>query len=154
MKPVQLLLAVTAAGIGAICAFQAIADGNFVAFPNDHSSGVHYATVNRGNVREELFTSPAAIEALKAGLPAPNGTVITVEDYRSDELYRYIVMEKRTGWGSQHPPELRTGEWEFQWFNPDRTPRAGENLDRCRSCHASQSSQDFLFTADRMRAAR
>lgn len=153
MKPNVILLAVFTASIGLACAFQAVADGEFVSFPKDHANGVHYATITRGDTREELFTSQATIDALKAGLSAPSGAVITMEDYRANELYRYVVMEKRTGWGSEHAPDVRTGEWEFQWFTPDGTPKAGENLDRCRSCHMSQASQDFLFTADRMRNA-
>ncbi|WP_091861440.1 cytochrome P460 family protein [Bosea robiniae] len=56
--------------------------------------------------------------------------------------------------GAGHAPELRTGDWEFQWFNPDRSPKARENLDRCRSCHVGQAANDFVFTADRMKAAR
>ncbi|WP_082617446.1 cytochrome P460 family protein [Bosea sp. Root670] len=56
--------------------------------------------------------------------------------------------------GAGHAPELRTGDWEFQWFNPDRSTKAGENLGRCRSCHVGQAANDFVFTADRMKAAR
>lgn len=133
---------------------QAHADGEMVRFPVEYAKGVHYATVNRGNIREELFTSREAIEAVKAGRPMPSGTVITMEDHRDGELHRYVVMEKRTGWGARHVPGLRTGDWEFQWFNPDRSPKAGENVDRCRSCHAGQAANDFVFTADRMKAVR
>ncbi|CAO3401719.1 cytochrome P460 family protein [Azospirillum palustre] len=115
---------------------------------------MHYATFNRGGTREELFTSREAIEAVKNGQPMPSGTVITMEDYRNDELYRYVVIERRAGWGTRHSPELRTGEWEFQWFNPDRTAKTDESFDRCRSCHTSQASQDFVFTVDRMRRAK
>lgn len=133
---------------------QAHADGEMVRFPAEYAKGVHYATVNRGTIREELFTSPEAIEAVKAGRPMPSDTVMTMEDHRDGELYRYVVMEKRTGRGARHAAELRTGDWEFQWFNPDRSPKAGENLDRCRSCHVGQAANDFVFTADRMKATR
>jgi hypothetical protein len=27
------------------------------------------------------------------------------------EISRYVVMEKRTGWGAEYPPEKRNGEW-------------------------------------------
>lgn len=152
MKRIELRAALVA-GLVFACAVGAYADSEQVQFPKDYAMGVHYATINRGSTREELFTSQAAVDALKSGKPLPSGTVITMEDYRSDVLYRYVVLEKRAGWGSQHPPELRTGEWEFQWFSPDRTVKAGENLDRCRSCHVSQASQDYVFTADRIRSA-
>jgi hypothetical protein len=156
MKPIKLAAfpATLVLIIGAASLRQAHADGEKVRFPAEYAKGLHYATVNRGNIREELFTSREAIEAVKNGRPMPSGTVITMEDYRDGELYRYVVMEKRSGWGTQRPPELRTGEWEFQWFNPDRSPKADENLNRCRSCHVGQAARDFIFTADRMKAVR
>ena len=62
------------------------------------------------NIGEELFTSREAIDAVKNGRPIPSGTVITMEDYRSGKLFRYVVMEKRTGWGAQYPPDIRDGD--------------------------------------------
>ena len=72
---------------------------------------MHYATVQRGNITEELFTSSAAIDAVKNGQPIPSGTVIAMEDYRDGKLFRYVVMEKRTSWDADDPPEKRNGEW-------------------------------------------
>lgn len=122
-----------------------------VDFPAGYAQGKHYASIVRGDTREELYTTPEAIAAASRGEPLPEGTVITMEDYRNNQLYRYVVMEKRKGWGLAHPAELRTGDWEFQWFNPDRTVRPGENLDRCRACHTSQSGNDYVFSFDRMK---
>jgi hypothetical protein len=79
--------------------------------------------------------------------------VITLVDYRDGKLFRYVVMEKRTGWGADCPPEKRNGEWEFQAFNADRSVNRNENLDRCFACHKSQQRQDFVFTSDRMKSA-
>jgi signal transduction histidine kinase len=70
----------------------------------------------------------------------PSGTVFTLVDYRDGKLFRYVVMEKRSGWGAEYPPEKRTGEWEFQAFNADRTVNRAENLDRCFSCHKAQAA--------------
>ncbi len=133
-------------------AWQAIAGADLVVFPERYKEGVHYATVKRGNITEELFTSRAAIDALKAGKPLPSGTVITMEDYRDGKLYRYVVMEKRAGWGAAYAPEKRNGEWEYQAFNPDRSVNAAENLDRCFSCHKGREEQDYVFTTDRMKS--
>jgi hypothetical protein len=124
-----------------------------VLFPENYAKGVHYATVERGNIREELFTSQEAIDAARNGQPLPSGTVITMEDYRSGKLFRYVVMEKRTGWGSQYPSEVRNGEWEFQAFNADRTVNRNENVTRCMGCHKSRENQDFVFTLDRVKAS-
>lgn len=137
----------------AFLAWQVRADGGLVKFPDNFLKGMHYATVERGNIKEELFTSHAAIEAVKNGDPIPSGTVITLVDYRDGKLFRYVVMEKRAGWGADYPPEKRNGEWEYQAFNADRSVNRNENLGRCFSCHKSQAQQDFVFTRDRMKSA-
>lgn len=147
---VVLGLAATAALVS-----QAWASRDLVAFPERYAADdVHYATVTRGAIREEIFASPAAIDAAKKGQPLPSGTVITMEDYRDGKLFRYIVMEKRAGWGAEYPLEQRNGEWEFQAFNADKTVNEAENVSRCFSCHKSQSAQDFVFTAGRMKDGR
>jgi hypothetical protein len=127
--------------------------GELVSFPDMFLGGVHYATVNRGNIREEIFTSREAIQAAKDGRSLPSGTVITLVDYRDGKLFRYVVMEKRAGWGADYPPEKRNGEWEFQAFNADRLVNGNENLDRCFACHKGQAQHDFVHTFDRMRGA-
>jgi len=146
------LLLLTVAGMAIVD--QAQADDVMVKFPAGYKNGVHYASVNRGATREELFISQDAIDAVRNGGEMPSGTVIMMEDYRNDKLYRYIVMEKRAGWGGRHAPEQRTGEWEFQWFNPDRSVKTDENLNRCRSCHISQASQDYVFTINQIRRSK
>jgi hypothetical protein len=144
-----LALAVTATLVG-----QARAGGELVKFPENYAAGVLYATVERGNIHEEIFASREAIDAVKNGQPIPSGTVITLVDSRDGKLFRYVVMEKRTGWGAQYPPEKRNGEWEFQAFNADKSVNRNENLDRCFSCHKPQENQDFVFTFDQMKSAK
>lgn len=126
-------------------------DSDRVAFPQNYKSGVHYTTVERGNIREEIYASAGAIAAAKQGLPLPSGTVITMEDYRDGHLYRYVVMEKRDGWGQRHSEESRNGDWEFQSFQPDLTVNRSENVVRCMACHKGQEKNDFVFTLSRMR---
>ena len=133
--------------------WQVLALGGLVVFPETYAQGVHYATVKRGNITEELFASRTAIEVAKIGQPLPSGTVITMEDHRDGKLFRYVVMEKRTGWGSDYPPDKRTGEWEFQAFNADKSINRAENLDRCFACHKGQAMQDFVFTLNQMKRA-
>ena len=129
------------------------ADGDKVVFPENYAEGVHYTTVHRGGIREELFANPEAIEAVKKGQSIPSGTVLMLVDYRDGAVYRYVVMEKRTGWGAKYPPEQRNGEWEFQAFNADKSVNRNENLARCFSCHKSQAANDFVFTLDAMKNA-
>ena len=138
--------------LAASVAWQASAGRELVKFPETYAEGVHYATVKRGNIREELFTSREAVAAVKNGQPIPSGTVITMEDCRDGKLFRYVVMEKRTGRGTEHPPEVRNGEWEFQAFNGDKSVNQNENVSRCFSCHKSREQQDFVFTLDQMKS--
>jgi hypothetical protein len=151
MKVASTCAALIALIVAAICvAFNARA-GELVQFPTEFAAGVHYATVNRGNIRQDLFTSRAAIDAVKAGQAFPSGTVITLVDSRDGKLFRYVVMEKRAGWGADHPPDKRNGEWEFQAFDADRSVNRSENVDRCFGCHKGQAQSDFVFTRDRMK---
>jgi hypothetical protein len=121
-----------------------------VKFPENYDKGVNYTTVNRGNVREELYTSRETIEAVQNGQPIPSGTVITLEIYRDDELSEIFVMEKRTGWADQNPPEMRNGDWLYQEFNGDKSVDYEEDIGRCYSCHANQERDNFLNTLDEM----
>ena len=140
--------------VAAVLASPATADRTLVKFPENFAEDVRYAIVPRGNIRQEIFTSRAAIDAAKNGQPIPSGTVITLVDYRDGKLFRYVVMEKRAGWGADYPPEMRNGEWEFQAFNADRSVNENDNVSRCFSCHKGQARQDFVFTLDRMKSAQ
>lgn len=147
-------LVVTGLWIGAGAAYsQSKPGGETVAFPEHYEEGVHYTTVHRGGIREEIFVTTDAVKAAKDGQPLPSGTVITLVDYREGALFRYVVMEKRTGWAAEYPADLRNGDWRFQAFNADQTVNASENLERCFSCHKSQAANDFVFTLDDMKAA-
>jgi hypothetical protein len=156
MKAISIYILVTALAlvVASPLALQARHGGELVKFPENFADGVLYATVERGNIREEIFTSRATIDAVKNGQPIPSGTVITLVDYRDGKLFRYVVMEKRTGWGAQYSPEKRNGEWEFQAFNADRSVNHNENLDRCFSCHKAKEQQDFVFTFEQMKSVK
>lgn len=150
-KPRTIAILAASAVSGVV--MNAYASGDLVRFPGDFESGVRYATVERGNIKEDIFTSREAIEAARRGEPLPSGTVITLVDHRDGKLFRYVVMEKREGWGAQYPASKRNGEWEYQAFNADKTVNRNENLDRCFSCHKSEAANDFVFTLDRMKKA-
>ena len=151
MKSVFPRLAIASVAMAA--AWSVRAGGELVQFPAKFADDVHYATVNRGNIKQDLYTSRQAVDAVKAGRPFPSGTVITLVDTRDGELFRYVVMEKRSGWGADYPPERRNGEWEFQAFNADKSVNSSESLARCFGCHQSQAQNDFVFTRDRMKSA-
>ena len=154
MKHARLLM-LGAALVGAAMAARAqISTGSsLVKFPENYEQGVHYNTINRGNVREEMFTNADAVAAAKQGQPLPSGTVIVNEWYENGELTHYFIMEKRTGWGTEVSESARAGEWEFQDFLPNGAPKPGEDGSACKSCHRSQSNHDFVWTYERMSEA-
>jgi len=158
-----------------LLAVAAQAGGDKVAFPENFMSGKLYTTVDRADNKQyrELFTSTAAIEAAKKGQPLPSGTVVTLVQYAAKldaqgnpekdangrfikgNLVGYTVMEKRTGWGTEYPDNVRNGEWEYQAFKADKTPNTAANLTACFNCHKPLgSAPDFLFSFDRMKAAQ
>jgi hypothetical protein len=159
----------------ALVAVTARAGGDKVAFPENYASGTLYTTVDRADNKQyrELYVSPAAVEAAKKGEPLPSGTVITLVQYAAKlgadgnpekdangrfvkgNLLAYTVMEKRTGWGTEYPDNVRNGEWEYQAFKADKTPNTAANLTACFNCHKPLEPRlDFVFSYDRMKGAR
>ncbi|CAN7348661.1 hypothetical protein [Rhizobium sp. LjRoot258] len=114
----------------------AIAAANAVSFPALDNL-VHYTTVRRGVTREHMLTTPEALSAIKAGQPVAVGTHVVLVDYQSDVLHRYLVAQK-VGEGSS--------EWAYQWFWPDQSIKADENVAQCYSCHRSREEEQFMFT--------
>jgi hypothetical protein len=80
----RILLAGLSYLVGAAVAYAQSANER-VTFPEHYKDGIHYGTVTR--IREELFTSRAAIDAERASRPFPDGTVITMEDHREGALH-------------------------------------------------------------------
>jgi hypothetical protein len=132
--------------------WQALAEPNRVTFPNDAQLGVHYTTVVRGSVREEMFASQEVIDRVKAGEPIPEGAHVTLVIYRNGELADYFVMEKGQDWGADYDDQRQTGDWQFQRYFPDRTIQTSENTGRCQSCHQGRANSEYMFTLDAMKA--
>ncbi len=125
----------------AVLAVGARAGGENVKFPENYAKGVLYTTVDRADNKQyrELYSTPEAIAAVKAGQPIPSGTVLTLVQYKAKldasgnpekdangrfikgDLVAYTVMEKRTGWGKEYADDIRNGEWEYQAFKADKT---------------------------------
>ena len=169
---------VTIASIAASAALAVVlaarAGGDKIAFPENYAKGVLYTTLDRADNKQyrELYTSAAAIAAAKKGQPLPSGTVITLVQYAAKldpqgnpekgasgrfikaNLIGYTVMEKRTGWGTEYPDNVRNGEWEYQAFKADKTPNTGVNLTACFNCHKPLGDKvDYVFSYEKMKAA-
>ena len=146
------------------------AGGEKIGFPENYAKGVLYTTVDRPDNKQyrELYATPEAIAAVKAGQPIPSGSVLTLVQHKAKldadgnpekdangrfikgELVGYTVMEKRAGWGSEYPEEIRNGEWEYQAFKADKTVNDKANLKNCFTCHKPLDKQDFVFSFQAM----
>jgi plastocyanin len=137
-----------------------------IAFPANFENGVLYTIADRYDVKQyrELYATPEAIEAAKAGKPLPSGTILTLIQYKAQvdargnllkdangrflkgDLIAYTVMEKRTGWGTEYPEDLRNGEWEYGVFTADGTLNDKANYKGCFQCHKPHEKQDFVIS--------
>jgi plastocyanin len=142
---------------------------NFPAGWKDH---VLYTIVDRYDVKQhrELYAStPAAVQAMKEGKPLPHGTVLTLVQYKAQvdaagnpvkdakgrftkgDLIAFTVMEKRAGWGTEYPPELRNGEWEYAVFSPAGVLNEKANYKACFECHKPHEKQDYVISLAALR---
>lgn len=162
--------ALVGAGVFAL-ATQVRAGGDKVVFPEGFDKGVLYTTVDRADNKQyrELYTSQAAIDAAKKGQPLPDGTVITLVQYKAKldaagvpeknangrfiktDILGYTVMEKRKGWGAEYDEKIRNGEWEYQAFTAARAVNANAKLTACFECHKPLTqAKDYVFSYDKL----
>ena len=165
----------------ALVAVAARAGGDKIVFPENYASGTLYTTVDRADNKQfrELFVSPpAAVVVGKLGITidhrqhadragareqrrdqraidaSGNPQVGSNGRFIKGNLVGYTVMEKRAGWGSEYPDNIRNGEWEYQAFKADKTPNTAANLTACFNCHKPLgAAPDYLFSYDRMKGA-
>ena len=150
------------------------AGGDNVVFPENYAKGVLYTTVDRADNKQyrELYSTPEAIAALKGGQAIPSGTVLTLVQYKAKldasgqpekdangrfikgDLVAYTVMEKRAGWGTEYPDDIRNGEWEYQAFKADKSVNDKAKLANCFTCHKPLDKQDFVFSFEAMKNAK
>lgn len=116
------------ASMTALVDWQALAEANRVTFSENIDALQYYTTVTRGEV-EEILPSREAIEAAKNDQPMPDGTHVVIRFHRDGEITRYFVMQKGEGCGADYPAG-RSDDWQFQWFNADRTVNREENIAR------------------------
>ena len=167
------LVARTLAGVAVLSlalALPSSAGPDKIAFPANWKSQVLYATVDRYDIKQhrELYGTPDAVRAAREGKPIPSGSVLTLVQYKAqldvagapvkDASGRFVkgdiagitVMEKRTGWGTEYPPELRNGEWEYAAFSPAGVLNTKANYKACFQCHKPHEKQDFVISLARL----
>jgi len=138
-----------------------------IAFPAKWESFVLYTTLDRADnkqYRELYASSQAAVDAMKAGKPLPDGTVLVLIPYKAqvdaqgnpikDPKGRFVkgervgvnVMEKRAGWGTEYPADLRNGEWEYAAFSVDGKLNDKANYKACFECHKPHEGMDYVIS--------
>jgi plastocyanin len=144
-----------------------------ITFPANWKEHVLYTTVDRYDTKQyrELYaSSAAAVEAMKAGKPLPDGTVLTLVQYKAavdaggnpekdsrgrfvkGDLIAFTVMEKRAGWGAEYPTEWRNGEWEYAAFNAAGVLNDKANYKACFECHKPHEKMDYVISLAAVRA--
>lgn len=139
-----------------------------VAFPQDYADRfVLYNQVDRPdrNIVRFMYVSPDTHDRAAGGMPAPDGTVLIMEDHPAvldadgspllgpdgrlvpaDTVSAVFVMEKQPGWGDAYAAELRNGDWDYAAYLADGSPRPDTSFDGCFTCHLNRSGADFTFT--------
>jgi cytochrome c553 len=144
-----------------------------MTFPRDFPKGFVVYSSSLSAEEHMLGTSyanAAAVEAVRAGKPLPDGATIIVSTssvklddkqqalqtpdggYVVDQVLAYSGMEARTGWGKDIPELLRNGTWNYGLFSPDKQAREF-NQAACLACHKPVANQSFVFTLEKLKAA-
>ena len=158
--------ALAAAVALAIASGPAAAGPELIKFPGDYLKGTKYQDVDRADVKQyrELYTQPEVIEAVRKGKPIPSGAVITLVQWSVHQddkgvplkgsdgrflkkaILNHTIMEKRSGWGTEYPAELRNGEWEYAVYGPGMNFNPKANYKACFTCHKPHEKQDFVIS--------
>jgi plastocyanin len=165
-----------AAGVAALallCAVPSVAGPDKIAFPAKYKDGVLYTTVDRYDIKQyrELYGTADAVAAMKAGRALPDGSVLTLVQYKAlvdaagapvkspdgrfvkGDLIAYTVMEKRAGFGVEYPAALRNGDWEYAAFGADMKLNEKANYRACFECHKPHEKTDFVISHTKLVAA-
>src|SRR4029453_2396736 len=141
-----------------------------IAFPANYKDHVLYGTVDRYDNKQyrELYGTADAVKAAREGRPIPSGTVLTLIQYKAQgdaagnavkdangrfikgDLVGITVMEKRTGWGTEYPDDIRNGEWEYSAFTADQKFNDKANYKACFQCHKPHEKMDYVISLARL----
>jgi len=154
-------------GLGFLVVGPSSAGPEKIEFPANWEKYVLYTIVDRYDVKQyrELYASTQeAVDAMKQGRPLPDRTVLVLIQYKAqadpqgnplkDANGRFLkgdrtgftVMEKRQGWGTEYPDDVRNGEWEYSAFSTDGRFNANANYRGCFQCHKPHEKQDFVIS--------
>ena len=69
------------------------------------------------------------------------------------DLIALTVMEKRAGFGTEYPPELRNGDWEYAAFSGAGVLNEKANYKACFECHKPHEKIDYVISLAAVRGA-
>lgn len=144
-----------------------------MTFPKDFPKGYTlYASVNhdeKSSVSQQWVNS-VGLQAVKAGKPMPDGSVIIVANYAAklgadkkpvvgkdgnwelDKVQGYEGMEARAGWGKDIPELIRNVNWNYAIFTADKAPRVEVNQAICLACHVPAAKNSYVFSFAKIQA--
>ncbi|HEX2114137.1 MAG TPA: cytochrome P460 family protein [Alphaproteobacteria bacterium] len=135
------------------------------------SSYVKIATIDRYDNKtvRTVYMNPEAWAAAKPGEPLPDGTTLILEGRSArlgpdgqpmldangrfiptDQIVLIATQQKRRGWGTEYPENIRNGEWEYAVFQTNGSLNTGANLQPCMQCHKPRAADDFTMVAARI----
>jgi len=161
-------LAAACAAAGALAADTAPQPGN----PSDHWSDYELIIQSdqplRGTLRQ-VYVDKVSWRAAQQTKKLPYGTKIALRDFeavRDDkggwklvdnrlvpgEPTTVLIQQKEKGWGTTHPEDIRTGEWEFAIFTAAGKQIPVDTETACMPCHKQVSATDYNFQVSRFLA--
>src|SRR5438309_143497 len=166
MKRPSVVVLVAAGGLAV--AASAIQEGpEKIAFPANYKDHVLYATLDRYDTKQYRvrYGTAEAVRSGKLCKAIPSGAVLTLVQYKAQvdaagnpvkdangrfvkgDLVGITVMEKRVGWGTEYPDDIRNGEWEYSAFTADQKFNDKANYKACFQCHKPHAKQDFVISS-------
>ena len=139
-----------------------------VMYPANYRTDFYqYVTVDRKDALvRHIYVSRAAVDALRAGRPLPDDTIVVVEAFHAqvdeagqplkdaqghfvpgEPLVMVHVSQKRSTWqASDFPSSARAGAWNFGSFEYGSGAPFNEDLNACFNCHQATPGTDFLYS--------
>ncbi|HEX2691318.1 MAG TPA: cytochrome P460 family protein [Kofleriaceae bacterium] len=144
-----------------------------MSFPRDFPKGfVLYSSTNKDdqNTVTRQYINEVGFQAVKAGKPVPDGSVIMVVSYAAklgpdkkpvadkdgswqiDQPKAYEGMEARAGWGKDIPELIRNVNWNYAVFGADKAPKTEINQAICLTCHVPAAKTSYVFSLAKIQA--
>ena len=159
--------ALVLAALGAaVVAGSALADETRISFPQGYLTWSSFGAVDRYDRKtvRSFYVNPDALAKSVPGKPAPDGTVLVMEErkaklgadgspekdaqgrfVKTDEITMVAVQANGAGWGAEYPPTKQNRNWEYATFKADGSRVPDVKYDACFTCHLNRKDRDYTF---------